>query len=95
MGIGDSELDSFSLYFYVEDLLSRRDFIYFKGLDFFGLFITFNFRSIDKFVFNDSFNEFLDFVIRVETIVSFLFYFSVTVCIDCFYKYVVKFIFFF
>lgn len=67
MGTGDSELDSFSSHPYAEDSLSRRDSTYSKGPDFSGLFITSNSRSTDKLVPNDSFNEFPDSAIRVET----------------------------
>lgn len=90
MGTGDSELDSFSSHPYAEDSLSRRDSTYSKGPDFSGLFITSNSRSTDKLVPNDSFNEFPDSAIRVETTAPPPSYSSVTVCTDCLHKYVVK-----
>lgn len=79
MGTGDSELDSFSSHPYAEDSLSRRDSTYSKGPDFSGLFITSNSRSTDKLVPNDSFNEFPDSAIRVETAAPPPSYSSVTV----------------
>lgn len=67
MGSGDSELDSFSSHPYAEDSLSRRTSTDSKAPDFSGLFITSNSRSTDKLVPNDSYNEFPDAAIRVET----------------------------
>lgn len=90
MGTGDSELDSFSSHPYAEDSLSRRDSTYSKGPDFSGLFITSNSRSTDKLVPNDSFNEFPDSAIRVETTAPPPSYSSVTVCTDCLDKYQVR-----
>ncbi|XP_048775740.2 transmembrane protein 145-like isoform X1 [Ostrea edulis] len=67
MGTGDNELDSYSAHPYAEDSLSRRTSIDSKGPDFSGLFITSNSRSTDRLVPNESFSEFPDSAIKVET----------------------------